>query len=75
MRTVLAIAVVMTMGAMTAGYAQETTMFRDASGKQVRITVAHTFDQCMANGRKLGYPDTQSQSYCAQHCSDTACKY
>jgi hypothetical protein len=75
MRTVLAIAAIMTMGAMTAAYAaEETTMFPDASGKMVRIKVAHSFEECMANGRKLGYPDIQSRGYCASHCNGTICQ-
>lgn len=75
MKKVLAIAAVITLGAVQTAYAEETTMFQDASGKMVRISVAHTFDQCMANGRKLGYSDMQSRGYCAAHCNDTACKY
>jgi hypothetical protein len=58
------------------GYAQaaETVLFPDARGNMVPIHVAHSYPQCMANGRKLGYPDDQSHTWCTAHCNGTICQ-
>jgi hypothetical protein len=74
MRSVLAIAVIVTMGAMTAAYAEETAMFPDATGKLVRVKVAHTFEECVSNAPKLGYTEVQARGWCAAHCNGTICK-
>lgn len=54
--------------------AEETTLFPDASGKMVRIPIAHTYEQCRKNGRHLGYPDADSHAWCSQHCDGKICK-
>jgi hypothetical protein len=55
-------------------YADATVLFPDASGKMVRIPIAHTYEQCRKNGRHLGYPDGDSHAWCAQHCNGQICQ-
>jgi hypothetical protein len=42
-------------------------LFPNAQGQNVPIKDAKNFAQCMQNGRKLGYGDTQSEPYCHEH--------
>ena len=44
--------------------AEDTVMWPDASGKMVRIPIAHNYEQCRKNGRHLGYPDSDSHAWC-----------
>jgi hypothetical protein len=55
-------------------YADTTVMFPDASGKMVRIPIAHTYEQCRKNGRHLGYPDGDSHAWCIEHCKGKICQ-
>jgi hypothetical protein len=54
--------------------AEETVMFPDVNGKMVRIPIAHSYEQCRRNGRHLGYPDSDSHSWCSQHCTGKICQ-
>jgi hypothetical protein len=49
--------------------AEDTVMFPDAHGKMVRIPIAHSYEQCRRNGHNLGYPDSDSHTWCTQHCN------
>jgi hypothetical protein len=42
-------------------------LFPNAQGQRVPIKIAKDFAHCMQNGRRLGYPDSQSESYCHEH--------
>jgi hypothetical protein len=54
--------------------AEETVMFPDAHGKMVRIHIAHSLEQCLKNGRNLGYPEGDSRTWCTQHCNGNICQ-
>lgn len=54
--------------------AEDTVMFPDVNGKMVRIPIAHSYEQCRKNGRHLGYPDSDSQAWCSEHCSGKICQ-
>jgi hypothetical protein len=54
--------------------AEEPVMFPDAHGKMVRIHIAHSFEQCLKNGRNLGYPEGDSRTWCTQHCNGKICQ-
>jgi hypothetical protein len=54
--------------------ADDTVMWPDASGKMVRIPIAHTYEQCRKNGRNLGYSDGDTHAWCTQHCNGTICQ-
>jgi hypothetical protein len=54
--------------------ADETVMFPDVHGKMVRISIAHSYEQCRKNGRHLGYPDGDSHTWCTQHCDGKICQ-
>jgi hypothetical protein len=49
-------------------------MFPDVKGKMVRISIAHSYEKCMKNGRYLGYPDSDSHAWCSQHCDGKICQ-
>lgn len=49
-------------------------MWPDVNGKMVRIPVAHTYEQCRKNGKHLGYPDSDAQAWCTQHCDGKICQ-
>jgi len=72
--SVVAIAATLFFGCGQASHADDTVMFPDASGKMVRISIAHTYEQCLKNGRHLGYPDSDSQTWCTQHCNGKICQ-
>jgi len=77
MRTLLgavATAATLFLGCSQAICADDTVMFPDSQGKMVRIPVAHTYDQCRKNGRKLGYPDGDSHAWCSEHCKGSICQ-
>ncbi|HLX17478.1 MAG TPA: hypothetical protein VKS24_19995 [Bradyrhizobium sp.] len=65
--SVAAAAMLFLGGAQTVS-ADDTVMWPDASGKMVRIPIAHNYDQCRKNGRHLGYSDGDSHAWCTQHC-------
>jgi hypothetical protein len=48
-------------------------MYPDVNGKMVRISVAHTYEQCRKNGKHLGYPEADSHAWCTQHCDGKIC--
>lgn len=55
--------------------AQEgTVLWPDVTGKMVRIPIAYTIEQCLKNGRNLGYPDSTTKDWCAQHCNGKICQ-
>jgi hypothetical protein len=54
--------------------AEDTVMFPDVKGKMVRISIAHSYEKCMKNGRYLGYPDSDSHAWCSQHCDGKICQ-
>ena len=54
--------------------AEGTVMFPDAKGNMVRISIAHTYEKCMRNGRHLGYSDGDSHAWCSQHCDGKICQ-
>lgn len=72
MGSVAVVAIFLTSGSFAR--AEEATLFPDASGKMVRIPIAHTYEQCRKNGRHLGYPDADSHAWCSQHCDGKICK-
>lgn len=39
----------------------------NANGQKVQIKRARTYDQCMANGRRMGYNDAQNNDYCRKY--------
>jgi hypothetical protein len=47
---------VVLLGSGQGTQAEQTVMFPDVNGKMVRISVAHTYEQCRKNGKHLGYP-------------------
>jgi hypothetical protein len=49
-------------------------MFPDVNGKMVRISIAHTYEQCRKSGRHLGYPDSDGHTWCSQHCDGKICQ-
>jgi hypothetical protein len=64
----VATAAMLLLGSAQAISAEDTALFPDASGKMVRIPIAHSYDQCRKNGRHLGYSDADSHAWCTQHC-------
>jgi hypothetical protein len=65
---------VMLLGSGQAAQAEAMVMFPDVNGKMVRISIAHTYEQCRKNARHLGYPDSDSHSWCSQHCDGKICQ-
>jgi hypothetical protein len=65
---------VMLLGSGQIIRAEDMVMFPDAKGKMVRISIAHTYEQCRKNGRHLGYPDSDSHAWCSQHCDGKICQ-
>ena len=65
---------VMLLGSGQIIRAEDTVMFPDVKGKMVRISIAHTYEQCRKNGRHLGYPDSDSHAWCSQHCDGKICQ-
>ena len=77
MRTLLgvvAMAATLFLGSNQAIRADDTVMFPDVHGKMVRIHIAHSFEQCLKNGRNLGYPEGDSRTWCTQHCNGKICQ-
>lgn len=70
MRKLLGIATVATLllGSGQVVRAEDAVMWPDASGKMVRIPIAHNYEQCRKNGRHLGYSDGDAHAWCTQHC-------
>jgi hypothetical protein len=64
----------MLLGLVQITRAEGTVMFPDAKGNMVRISIAHTYEQCRKNGRHLGYPDSDSHAWCSQHCDGKICQ-
>lgn len=62
------------LASVSAVRAEDTVMFPDVNGKQVRIPIAHSYEQCRKNGRHLGYPDADSHAWCTQHCNGKICQ-
>jgi hypothetical protein len=54
--------------------ADGTVMFPDVNGKLVRISIAHSYEQCVKNGRFLRYPEADSHTWCTQHCKGNICQ-
>jgi hypothetical protein len=75
MRVLLGIiaAVVLLLG-MHAVSAEDKVLFPDANGKMVPTPISHTYEQCIKNGRHLGYSDSDSHTWCTQHCDGKICK-
>jgi hypothetical protein len=65
---------VMLLGSGQIIRAEDTVMFPDVKGKMVRISIAHSYEKCMKNGRYLGYPDSDSHAWCSQHCDGKICQ-
>jgi hypothetical protein len=65
---------VMLLGSGQIIRAEDTVMFPDVKGKMVRISIAHSYEKCMRNGRYLGYPDSDSHAWCSQHCDGKICQ-
>jgi hypothetical protein len=66
--------VAMLLGSGQVVRAEDTVMFPDVNGKMVRISIAHSYEQCRKNGRHLGYPDSDSHAWCSQHCNGKICQ-
>jgi hypothetical protein len=62
------------LGSVQITRAEDTVMFPDAKGNMVRISIAHTYEQCRKNGRHLGYSDSDSHAWCSQHCNGKICQ-
>ena len=65
---------VVLLGSGQGTQAEQTVMFPDVNGKMVRISVAHTYEQCRKNGKHLGYPEADSHAWCTQHCDGKICQ-
>ena len=65
---------VMLLGSGQIIRAEDAVMFPDVKGKMVRISIAHSYEKCMKNGRYLGYPDSDSHAWCSQHCDGKICQ-
>jgi hypothetical protein len=64
----------MLLGSVQITRAEDTVMFPDAKGNMVRISIAHSYEQCRKNGRHLGYSDSDSHAWCSQHCNGKICQ-
>jgi hypothetical protein len=77
MRTLLGVvatAATLFLGSGQAIRADDTVMFPDVNGKMVRIHIAHSYAECRKNGHNLGYPDSDSHTWCTQHCNGNICQ-
>ena len=63
----IAVAVLLLGGALPVR-ADDTVMWPDVNGNNVRIPIAHSYEQCRKNGKHLGYPDGDAHAWCTAHC-------
>jgi len=69
-----AVVAAMLLGSGQIVRADDTVMFPDVNGKMVRTPISHSYEQCRKNGRRLGYPDSDSHAWCSQHCVGKICQ-